>query len=92
MAEVKIDHLRQLGTRYQHWTELLDEFRAGIVVLGKIKETYRSKADEVKEEQLKNAVELIEKQLTRHSDYDKKVWTMGSQINAIPKKAEDILG
>jgi hypothetical protein len=79
------DFLLEVGTRYNHWSELLEEFRAGVVVLDTIKPQYVSKADVVKRGSLVDAIQLIEKQLDRHSNMDKKVWDMGRQINAIPK-------
>jgi hypothetical protein len=86
-TEVSRD-LSAIGTRYDHWMELLEEFRSGVVAIDTIRPQYKSKADEVRRERLEATIELIEKQLERRANYDRKVWDMGRQINAIPKITE----
>lgn len=82
--------LMAVGTRYDHWMELLEEFRSGIVALDTVREQYRSKADDVRRQHLNSAIDLIEKQLERHSNYDRKIWDTGRIIDAIPKKPEQV--
>jgi hypothetical protein len=56
-----MDALLETGTRYEHWSELLDIFRQGVQVVAGM--PHPSAGDITMRTKLENAIEMIERRL-----------------------------
>lgn len=80
------------GTRYKHYSELLEQWRLGTDVLENMSQSYQHPADKKRLTDLKAAVALLEKQLEVMSGYDKEQWSLREQVNQIPRDPNRIEG
>lgn len=76
--------LMENGTRYQHYTELIDIFSLGIEVINNLG-THKSDADEKSRVELEHAVNRIQKRMDVLSKYSAKQYALAKDVNSIPK-------
>lgn len=81
--------LMEVGTRFEHWSELLDTFRTAVVILENLHPGLGSAADLRKKVKIENAIEMIESQLNRFSNREDMQFKLAQEIERLPK-AEDI--
>src|SRR5579864_1459608 len=81
-------NLDDVGTRYQHLTDLMELWQTGLEVMNK----YDFDSDKENKVKLKNAIELLQKHIDNKSGYDFKAWSLRDTIERIPAKAESIEG
>lgn len=71
------------GTRYIHYTDLLDLWGVGIEILQKQNTAFQSPADKKKLESLKTSVELLERHMEALADYRIKSYRLRDEVNNI---------
>lgn len=72
--------LMQMGTRYDHYTELKEIFALGIEVINNMRPGIASEGDKKMKVKLEAAVELIEKRLLYLADYENQSWKTNRDI------------
>ena len=86
--------LLETGTRFEHWSELLEAFRNAVVIIDKnYPTTLRTSASmdmQKNRVKIENAIELVESQLNRLANRDEQQYKLAMVIERLPKNAEDI--
>ena len=72
--------LKELGTRWEHYSELRELFAIGIEILKHL--TVRSPSDRDKQRKLESAVEMIDGRINLLADYTFQT-TYGSKLRAV---------
>lgn len=84
--ETKGKTLEDVGTRYQHLTDLRDLWADGIQTLSNIKPQWRSEADTILRKNLELALEMLDKQFEVLSRYNQgEEFHMGREIEQAVK-------
>lgn len=80
--------LTDVGTRYEHLTDLLNFWETGLDVMERIK----CDSDKERRPKLEGAVELLKKYLDNKSGYDYRAWSLRSAVDSISKDPSAIDG
>jgi hypothetical protein len=82
-------NLDDVGTRQQHYTQLLDIWNGGLAILLSKSETSRSPREEDMIEHLTHSIELLKKNMTgTNSGYNESA--LKKLIDTLPKDAKEI--
>lgn len=79
----KLYPLDELGTRFQHYSELREVFAEGIEILMNVSEIHKSSSDVIKLAELKSAEKMIAKRLEILSGYERKTVYSGTLPSAL---------
>lgn len=86
--------LLENGTRFEHWSELLDAFRSAVVIIDRdyppTLSTMRAQDMRKNRVKIENAIELVESQLNKFSNRDEEQFKLAQIIEGLPKNAEEI--
>lgn len=76
--------LNDAGTRFKHYTELLELWKTGEEILDTICDRpYVTEQDQINLERIRIAVALLEEQINILSNYSIKKWDMREEIDSI---------
>jgi hypothetical protein len=77
--------LQDVGTRWEHLSDLLDNWSIGVEVVRQSYARYPNDKDKLRLAQLEAAVKIIKMETDRLAEYDQKQWRLQDEINRIPK-------
>jgi len=90
--ETKLSHkLTDIGTRYQHYSELLDLWETGVDIMTHLKADLLGDEDKIRIGELQIAVRMLTKQFDVMSDYNRKIYSLCSDIDSIKKNPGEIV-
>jgi hypothetical protein len=82
--------LTDVGTRYEHYSQLIDQWEVAANQIKKIQPQYRSDREELMMSTLEDCATLLRRQMEAMAKYDTKQWSLRDEINRIPKDPSKI--
>ncbi len=82
---MEIDHLMDIGTRYDHLMALKDVWTAGVATIMGIKPEWRSAGDDIMLKHLDIAIALLDRQLDVLSKFDSKQYDLRKMMTDLPE-------
>lgn len=76
--------LEDVGTRYQHLSDILESWELGLDVL---EHQTSSETNQTRIQQLKAGISLLRTQMDQMAGFSSKVWDLREEINRIPKNS-----
>jgi len=83
-------NLKDVGTRYEHYSQLLSLWESGLEILKKYRLVTEGEFRQLN--QLETGIELLRKQIDVLAEFNESILTIKMEINSIPRDPSKIKG